>query len=86
MYIENDDKICMNCQHRDFAHEVELPVTRPWGWSMEVCAPCLIEASECDAGPGVHMYAEDGDCRYHADAFEPSDFYLEEIHARAANE
>ena len=78
MYIENDDKICMNCQHRDFAHEVELPVKRPWGW--------LVEASDCESGPGVHMYAEDGDCRYHADAFEPSDFYIEEIHARAANE
>lgn len=34
----------------------------------------------------IAQILEDGDCRYHADAFEPSDFYIEEIHARAANE
>lgn len=84
MFIKDDDKICMYCTNRDFTHEAKLPVKRPWGWSMEVCAPCLLEACECDAGPGVHMYAEDGHCRNHQDAFEPSEFYLEERYGREA--
>lgn len=73
----DDDRICIYCKHRDFAHEIKLPVWRNNGLSMEDCAPCLLQASDCESGPGVHMYAEDGHCIYHDDAFEPSDKYFE---------
>lgn len=84
MCIDDDDKICMYCKYRDFTHEMKLPVRRPWGWSEEVCAPCLLQASDCECGPGTHMYAEDGHCRYHDDAFEPSESYWVEIGNREA--
>lgn len=77
MYIDEDDMICANCVHRDYGHETFLPVRRPWGTSLEACCPCLVEACECDAGPGVLMLAEDGHCRYHEEAFEPCEEYLE---------
>lgn len=77
MYYEEDDMICVNCANRDYGHEMFLPVSRPWGVSVEACCPCLVEACECDAGPTVLMLAEDGHCRFHGEAFEPSDDYLD---------
>ncbi len=49
----------------------------PRGISLEACCPCLAEACECDAGPSVLMLAEDGHCRYHAEAFRAVREYLD---------
>lgn len=82
MRIDPDEMICVNCAHRDYGHETFLPVNRPWGASIEACCPCLLEACECDAGACVLMLAEDGHCRYHRDAFEPCDDFIELLEAR----
>lgn len=82
MRIDPDEMICVNCAHRDYGHETFLPVKRPWGASLEACCPCLLEACECEAGACVLMLAEDGHCRYHGDAFEPCDDFIELLEAR----
>lgn len=86
MRIDSDEMICVNCVHRDYGHETFLPVNRPWGICIEACCPCLLEACDCDAGACVLMLAEDGHCRYHEEAFEPCEEFLEMLESRCEND
>lgn len=80
--VSREDRLCRYCKHRDTVNEVFIPVRRPWGTKNEWCAPCLKEAGHCDCGPGVHYYADDGNCLEGADAFEPGDAWWEELGRR----
>lgn len=80
--VSREDRLCGYCRYRDAANEVFMPVRRPWGVKEELVAPCLKEAGYCDCGPGVHYYAEDGNCLEGLDAFEPGDGYWKELGRR----
>lgn len=54
------------------------PRQKSYGTIYEKLAPCLIQAVEPDAGDAVVYFTENGNCRYHADAFEKSEDYIEQ--------
>lgn len=74
--LADSEMICLNCAHRDLAHEILLPVSRMGRISMEPCAPCRVNAVEADAGGCLPMLAEDGHCRCHAAEFRASQAFL----------
>ena len=82
-YAMTDDlKTCGNCRHWGWMFEVEvtLPDSGPMGRVSIKLAPCLCRAVEADAGDGaVVLLGPDSHCQSHADAWEPSDDFLDEL-------
>ena len=82
MHPNEDDRVCGTCVH--YGHDLAVNVRLPGGPSPEqsarLLAPCLIRAVEADAGPGATvLLGPESHCYSHADAWEPSEDFLEEL-------
>ncbi len=82
MHPNEDDRVCGTCVH--YGHDLAVNVRLPGGPSPEqsarLLAPCLIRAVEADAGPGATvLLGPESHCHSHADAWEPSEDFLEEL-------
>ena len=77
------EKICGNCAHwmRTFKggkYSIEY-ADEKGEIGRDYFSPCAIHAVEADAGNAVALMTKNGHCICHSDAFEPADFYLEEL-------
>lgn len=79
--IDKKERVCGNCKHWDIDHE-SLVTTKGgfWGTTQHRLCPCLADAIEPDAGEGaLLLLGPASHCHMHADTWEPSKEYLEEL-------
>ena len=80
----NDHKTCGNCRYwgLSFMTDIPLPDDGPFGRVSRSLAPCLCMAVEADAGDGaVVLLGPESHCQSHADAWEASEDFLDELRA-----
>ena len=83
------EKICGNCAHWMRSKDRKELITFRDAAGKSVTGmyfPCAVHAVEADAGDSVALMGERGHCRCHADAFEPADWYLEELREQDTDE